>query len=75
MKLTTMHQLLIGGAIALGAIYALRSAWLFTRGGQLIEIGMGLGGAALAVGLTLYLRRFRQKLRSDQAPSPAEEAL
>lgn len=75
MKLTTMHQVLIGGAIALGAVYALRSLWLFTRGGQALQIAMAVAAAALAVGLTLYLRRFRKKLKSGQAPSPAQEAL
>ncbi len=73
MKLTTMHQVLIVGAIGLGAILSLRSLWLYSRGGEVREVLLGAMGAALSVGLTVYLRRFRRKLRLPGAP-PVEEA-
>lgn len=63
MKLTTVHQVLIAGAIALGAIYALRSVVMYARSGQVVEIALAGAGVALVVAGSVYLRRFRRKLR------------
>ncbi len=72
MRLTTLHQVLIVGAIALGSIYALRSAVMFARAGQQQQLGLAALGVAMAVASLFYLRRFRRKLRAAQVEPTAE---
>jgi LPXTG-motif cell wall-anchored protein len=66
LRLTTVHQLLIGAAIALGALFAVRAVILFAGGGGKINVALALAGVALAVGGLAYLRRFRRKLRGAE---------
>jgi LPXTG-motif cell wall-anchored protein len=65
LRLTTVHQLLIGGAIGMGVLFALRAVLLFARGGDSSNLALAGAGFALAVGAGLYLRHFRRKLRKD----------
>ena len=70
MNLIKVHQIMIITAIVGAVAFATRGFVLFFRGqGADLLLGAVLG-AALAVGLGLYLRRFREKLRA----APAQEA-
>jgi len=62
MKLAFVHQLLIGSAIGLCAIYGLRSLVVGARAGSTPTMALGLASFAAMVGLAFYLRRFREKL-------------
>ena len=61
MQLLAAHQILIASAIALSAIFGLRSAVLFSRSGassDLVIVAVSL----IAVGaLSMYFRRVRAK--------------
>jgi LPXTG-motif cell wall-anchored protein len=61
--------MLMGGAIGLGVVYALRSAVMYGRTGNAQEIWFALAGVLVAVAAGLYLIRFRKKLRSDSKSS------
>lgn len=67
MKLTAVHQILIGSAIGLCAIFGLRSIVVGARDGSALLIALGVASLGACAALSLYLRRFRQKLR-DQKP-------
>jgi hypothetical protein len=71
-KLTTFHQITIGGATLLAAGFALRSLWLVSRGAGSSHLWVGLVSLALALAAGLYLRRFRARLRAP-APSAGSE--
>lgn len=62
MKLSTMHQILIIGAMGLAALFALRSLYLWLGLGDGRQSLLALVGIALAVAAGLYLRHFRRKL-------------
>ena len=62
MKLTTVHQVLIISAMALGVIVSVRSVYVFAVGGKVVELALGVGAGVFAVVLGLYLRKFRMKL-------------
>ncbi len=66
MRLTTVHQILIAGAVVLAALYAVRSVVVFARAGQTISLLYALGGVVAALGAANYLRRFRAKLRAAE---------
>ena len=63
MKLTAVHQILIAGAIGLCAIFGLRSIVVGARDGSALLVALGAASLVALVGLALYLRRFRQKLK------------
>lgn len=65
MKLTFVHQILIGSAIALCAIFGLRSLVVGARAGDAGTIVLGVASFAAMVGLGLYLRYFRAKLAAQ----------
>ena len=60
MKLTTAHQVLIVGAIGLGAIYAIRSVAMYARGDGSMHLALAAAGLRLAACVALYLPLFRQ---------------
>jgi hypothetical protein len=62
MKLTTIHQVLIIGFMAMAALYAVQCLLRFSRGGERLDGALGVGSTAVAVGAAWYLRRFRRKL-------------
>jgi hypothetical protein len=61
MKLIVWHQVLIGAAIALAAIFSARSYWLFWKAGAPVDVGMGTASIFVAAGLATYLRTVRAK--------------
>ncbi|MEZ4438109.1 MAG: hypothetical protein R3B72_03430 [Polyangiaceae bacterium] len=69
MPLSTVHQILIAGAIVMDAIYALRALVLFARGGGPADLLKAAVATVIGVGLGLYLRRFREKLRASESSS------
>jgi hypothetical protein len=60
--LSTVHQILIAGSIALAAIVGLRGIWLWRAHGRASDALVALGAVLVAAGAALYLRRFRAKL-------------
>ena len=64
MKLTSVHQLLIVGAIAMAGLYALRSVYAFATTGSLRDAVLGVLAVAGATVAYRYLLRFRAKLKS-----------
>ncbi|HXX30898.1 MAG TPA: hypothetical protein VEJ89_09285 [Myxococcaceae bacterium] len=67
MRLTTLHQVVIGGA-AVGAGLVCLYAALQARSGRGATWGvLAAAAASTAVGLILYLRRFR---RTHRGPPP-----
>ena len=65
MNLRLVHQILIGSAIGLAAIFAIRSVALFARGGQPLDLAVAIGALAIGVALGLYLRSVRAKWARD----------
>lgn len=55
--LLRVHKILMGAAIALGALFALRAFVLFARGGAAIDLGMGLGALVVTALLVAYVRK------------------
>ncbi len=72
MNLGKVHQILIGGAIAMALVFALRSFVLFFRGQGGDLVLHGVLSLAVAGALGLYLRRFREKLRAASTPEVPE---
>ena len=67
MKLTFVHQVLIASAIGLCGIFGLRSIVVGARDGNAVLIALGAVSFAALAGLALYLRKFRAKLRAQDA--------
>lgn len=68
MKLTTMHQLLMGAMVTLCLIFALRGVLAFAGGGGALDLAMGLIAVVVGAGVVAYLRQFRRKL-AKRSPS------
>ena len=68
MQLLVAHQILIASAIALAAIFGLRSAVLFGRAGGSANLALACASALAAAGLVLYLRTVRAKWRATKRP-------
>lgn len=66
MKLIVVHQILIGSAIFLAVVFALRSAVLFARGGEPLSLALAILAAAIGAALGLYLRALRAELSRDK---------
>ena len=62
MKLTTVHQIVIGSFAGLGLIFAVRSLLLMSRTGDSQHGMLALLGVAVALAAGLYLRKFRKQL-------------
>ena len=71
MKLLKIHQLLIACAIVLCALYAAWSLLSLSRGGGTSAGLMAALSAAAGVGLALYLRQFRRRIRDAAPPAAA----
>lgn len=63
MKLIVAHQILIGTALALSAIFAVRALVLFFRGGAAAELAIAIVSLGVGVVLALYLRKVRARAR------------
>lgn len=74
MKLTVVHQILIAGAIALCAIFGLRSLVIGARDGSALPLALALVSFAACAGLALYLRRFRAALAAKERASSSSSA-
>ena len=61
MKLLLMHQILIGAAIALAAIFGVRSIVLFTREGGATDLILAAASIGVAIALSLYFRKVRAR--------------
>jgi hypothetical protein len=61
LKLIVAHRILIGSAIGLAVIFAVRAVVLFARGGGTGELAIGVGAMAVGVALSLYLRKIRRR--------------
>jgi hypothetical protein len=59
MQLLVAHQILIGSAIALAAIFGVRSLVLFTRGGSGGSLLLAVVALVVAGALGLYFRAVR----------------
>jgi hypothetical protein len=66
-RLSTVHQIVIGGAAVGAALVCLYSALLASQGRGASWGLLAVAGAACAVMVGLYLRRFRQALRERTA--------
>lgn len=62
MKLIVAHQILIGAAIGLAALFAIRSAVLFARGEGAANLALAIAAAIVGAALGAYLRALRAKL-------------
>lgn len=65
MKLSLVHQILIAGAMAMSALFGLRSIVIGGRDGSGAHLALGVASFVALVGLGFYLRRFRRKLRES----------
>jgi hypothetical protein len=70
MKLIVAHQILIGSAIGLAAIFALRALVVFARGGEPLNLAFAIAAAAVGGALWLYLRAVRAKWAREKGASP-----
>jgi len=61
MPLLAAHQILITAAMGLAAIFALRSVFVFSRGGGAAELVLGFVAITIGAALGLYLQRVRAK--------------
>lgn len=61
MRLIFVHQILIGAAIALAALFGIRSAVLFARGGAMADLILAVASVVIAAGLGVYFRRVRAR--------------
>ncbi len=61
MQLLAVHQLLIASAIALAALFGVRSLVIFARGGGSGALVLAVASLALAGALGLYLRKVRAR--------------
>lgn len=61
MQLLAAHQLLIGAAIALAALFSVRSLAVFARAGGTQNLGLAVASLVVGVLLGLYLRTVRAK--------------
>ncbi|MFS8065525.1 MAG: hypothetical protein ACMG6S_04050 [Byssovorax sp.] len=68
MQLLVAHQVLIASAIALAAIFGVRSAVIFGRGGGGANLGLAAVSLLLAVALALYFRTVRARWRASKKP-------
>ena len=66
MKLIVAHQVLIGAAIGLSGIFAVRSLTLYLRAGAALDLGLCLASVAVGAGLALYLRKVRARWREQK---------
>jgi hypothetical protein len=64
-RLIVAHQILIGTALALSAIFAVRALVIFFRGGGAAELATGLMSLGVGVVLAFYLRKVRAGARSS----------
>ena len=68
MQLLVAHQVLIASAIALAAIFGVRSAVLFGREGGASNLGLAAVSLLFAVALALYFRTVRARWRASKKP-------
>jgi hypothetical protein len=61
MQLLAAHQILIGAAIALAALFGVRSLAIFASAGGTQNLALGLISFVVAVALGLYFRTVRAK--------------
>jgi peptidoglycan/LPS O-acetylase OafA/YrhL len=67
-KLTTLHQILMGSFALLGVIFALRSGYLLAAGEGAAHAALAAAGLIVAGGAALYLRGFRKRLLERRPP-------
>jgi hypothetical protein len=70
MPLLVAHQILIGSAVALAALFGVRALVLFARGGGSGELFLALASAAVSFALTLYFRKVRATWRASRGRLP-----
>ena len=69
MQLLAAHQVLIGSAIALAALFALRAVLLFTRGGGSANLALAAVSLVMMGALWVYFRKVRARwVESRRAP-------
>ncbi len=61
MQLLAAHQLLIGSAIALAALFGVRAVVLFSRGGGAGNLALAAVSLAVAGALVVYFRSLRAR--------------
>jgi hypothetical protein len=66
MKLIVAHQILIGSAIGLAAIFAIRAIVLFARGEGALNLALAAAAAAVGGALGVYLRSVRAKWAQEK---------
>ena len=67
MQLLAAHQILIGSAIALAVLFALRSLVLFSRGGGSAQLALAAVSLAVMGALVVYFRKLRARWVEQQA--------
>ena len=67
MQLLAAHQILIGSAIALAALFALRSLVLFSRVGGGENLALAAASIALCGALVVYFRKLRARWIEQRA--------
>jgi hypothetical protein len=66
MQLLVAHQILIGSAIALAALFGVRALVLFLRGDGYLDLYLALSSAAVFAALILYFRKIRARWRASR---------
>jgi hypothetical protein len=61
MQLLAAHQILIASAIALAALFGLRSLILFSRGGGGAELALAAASIVVTAALAAYFRKLRAR--------------
>lgn len=66
MKLLYVHQILIGAAIGLAALFGVRSIVIFAREGATIDLILGIASVVVAIALALYFRKVRARVTAGR---------
>ena len=61
MKLIFVHQILIGAAIGLAALFGIRAIILFAQGGTTTDLILAIASLGIAGALSLYFRKVRAR--------------
>lgn len=74
MRLMTVHKITIGSAIVGIDLFALWSAWMWSRHGGLDHAATAAAAVAAGVGLTLYLRNLIRRQADSGGRAPSDNA-
>jgi hypothetical protein len=70
MQLLFVHQVLIGMAVWLAGIFAIRSFWMFKHTHAPLDLAMAAAAIVTGALLYLYFKSVREKWRAQQKSRP-----